>query len=105
MKKMIVLLLLSCSFLSHSQVVPNLPSRIQVWGSFLDVEITNNTDKDVRCHGWVTLWNYQNNRYMQFLYNEFIWPQSTGRRSYYLGPYVNSFWLRLVNNTITCRIN
>lgn len=102
MKSYVFLSLLMASFFSFSQIITNIPVRINVFGNFMDVEAYNNTNTDLNCQGWITLFNAQNSQYGQFFYNQFIWSRSSASRSYYLGPYANGNWVRVVNNTIQC---
>jgi hypothetical protein len=105
MKVVFILFAFFLSLMVNAQVVPNVPTHVQIFGNFMQVQVYNQTDNNLNCQGWITLFNSQNYRYGQFFYNQFIPAQSSGWRDYYLGPYANSFWVRVVNNTIMCRIN
>ncbi len=66
MKTVLILSFLLSFVSTQAQVVPYIPTRINIMGSFMDIEVYNHTDTDLNCQGWVTLYNSQIGSYGQF---------------------------------------
>lgn len=101
MKKILLLTLLVFGFYSQAQMVPS-NVRVNLSPYYLTVEVWNMSMYNANCRGFVTALNMQTNRYIQIYYNQFVWSQSIGYQNYYLGPYNNGMYMRLLNYNIQC---
>lgn len=102
MKKLILLVTLMISFHGNAQVFPIINVRTYLSPYSLNVEVWNSSLFNVNCQGFITTLNMQNNRYIQFYFNQFIWSGSVGRQNYYLGPYTNGMRMIVLNHSIQC---
>ncbi len=101
MKKFLLLGALVFSFYSQAQIVQS-NVRAHLSPNFINVQVWNLSPYNAHCNGYITAHNRQTNRMTRFFYNQIVWAGNIGYQNYYLGPYSNGMYMRLVNHNIQC---